>query len=147
MGAMPTVGRAGLALGLSALALGLAFAGGSALIAGDWWLAREPWIGIGLNLIVVGLAATGVFALILDAVEPIGWLRLLAVPPALSVAAMWVFYLTFGLATTGFGGPEHDIRTIIYSVPTTLVLFIALTLLTALPLLIARVRVGPSQAA
>lgn len=147
MGAMPTVGRAGLALGLSALALGLAFAGGSALIAGDWWLAREPWIGIGLNLIVVGLAATGVFALILDAVEPIGWLRLLAVPPALSVAAMWVFYLTFGLVTTAFGGPEHDIRTIIYSVPTTLVLFIALTLLTALPLLIARVRVGPSQAA
>lgn len=147
MRAMRKVGRAGFALGFGALALGLVFAGGSALVAGDWWLAREPWIGIGLNLIVAGLVATGVFALMLDVVEPIGWLRLVAAPPALLVAAMWALYLIIGLPTTGFGGAEHDIRTIIYSVPATMVLFIVLTLLVALPLLIARVRGGHSQSA
>lgn len=144
---MRTVERAGLALGLVALALGLAFAAGSAIVAGDWWLARQPWIGIGLNLIVAGLVATGTFALVLDAVEPVGRLRLLAVPPALLVGGMWAFYLIFGLPTSGHGGPDRDIRAIIYSVPSTLVLFIVLTLLLALPLLIARIRASHSQAA
>jgi hypothetical protein len=144
---MRTVERAGLALGLVALALGLAFAAGSAFVAGDWWLARQPWIGIGLNLIVVGLVASGVFAVVLDVVEPLGWLRLLAVPPALLVGAMWAFYLIFGLPTTGHGGPDRDITTILYSVPSTLILFIVLTLLLALPLLIARIRASHSQAA
>lgn len=138
---MRKLGRFGLAAGLAALTLGIAFAGGSAVVAGDWWLAREPWIGIGLNLIVLGLALTAVFVLLLDVVEPLGWLRLIAVPPGLLLTAMWAYYLLFGLPTTGFGGPEHNIGTIIYSVPTVLVLFTALTLLVTLPLLIGRVRV------
>ena len=141
MGGVRTAGRVGLALGLAALALGIGFAGGSALVAGDWWLAREPWIGIGLNLIVIGLAASGVFALVLDVVEPLGWLRLIAVPPALLLAGMWALYLVFGMPTTGLApGPERDIRTIIYSVPMALVWFVALTLLVAAPLAVGRVR-------
>ena len=133
-----TVGRGGLAIGLLALLAGALLAGGSALIAGDWWLARQPWIGIGLTLLVVGLVMTAVFALVLDAVEPVGRLRLLAVPPALIVGFFWAIWLVFGLPTTGFGGPERDIRTIIYSVPETLVLVLTATLLIGLPLVVSR---------
>lgn len=39
----------------------------------------------GMSLIVLGLAGGACFALLLDVVEPIGWWRLLAVPPALIV--------------------------------------------------------------
>lgn len=133
-----SIGRGGLAIGLLALLAGALFAGGSALIAGGWWLAREPWIGIGLTLLVLGMAVTAVFALVLDAVEPIGRLRLLAVPPALVVAFFWAIWLVIGMPTTGFGGPERDIRTIIYSAPETLVVVLAVTLLIALPLVVSR---------
>ncbi len=138
MRSLRAIGRGGLAVGLLALLAGALFAGGSALIAGDWWLAREPWIGIGLTLLVVGMAVTAVFALVLDTVEPVGWLRLLAVPPALIVAYFWAIWLVFGLPTTGFGGPERDIRTIVYSVPETLVLVLTATLLIGLPLVVSR---------
>lgn len=90
-----------------------------------WWPVTGGW-----NLIVIGLVAAGVFALLLDVIEPPGWLRLIAVPPALLLAAMW-----------------RDITTIIYSVPTSLVLFVVLTLLVALPPLIGLARGGPSQPA
>jgi hypothetical protein len=86
-----SIGRTGLAAGLFALAGGIVAAGVAALAAGDWWLARQPWIGVGLTLLVVGLAMTAVFALLLDAVEPVGRLRLLAVPPALVVGSFWAF--------------------------------------------------------
>lgn len=138
MVSLRTAGRGGLAVGILALLAGALLAGGSALIAGDWWLAREPWIGIGLTLLVVGLATTAVFALVLDAVEPVGLLRLLAVPPALVVGFFWATWLVIGLPTTGLGGPERDIRTIIYSVPETLVLVLTATLLMGLPLAVHR---------
>lgn len=140
MTAVRATGRIGLAVGLGILAVGLAFAGGSALVAGDWWLAREPWIGIGLNLIVAGLALTALFALFRVVVEPIGWWRLLAIPPALLVAGVWLLYLVVGLPTTGLGGAEHDIRTILYTLPVSMALLIVLTLLVGLPLMIARAR-------
>jgi hypothetical protein len=133
-----SVGRGGLAVGLVALLAGAILAGGSAVIAGDWWLAREPWIGVGLTLLVVGLAMTAVFALVLDAVEPVGRLRFLALPPALIVGFFWTIWLVIGLPTTGFGGPERDIRTIIYSVPETLLVVLAATLLVPLPLVLSR---------
>ncbi len=132
------MGGVGLIGGLAALVVGFVFAGGSAVVAGDWWLAREPWIGIGLNLIVIGLGATAVFAVILDVFEPLGWLRLIALPPALLLAGVWAIYLIIGVPSTGFGGAEHDPRTIIYSAPTSLVLLVVLTLLVALPLLLGR---------
>ncbi len=139
MESLRSIGRGGLGIGLLALLAGALLAGGSALIAGDWWLAREPWIGIGLTLLVVGMAMTAVFALVLDAVEPVGRLRLLAVPPALIAGFFWAIWLLIGLPTTGFGGPERDIRTIIYSVPETLVLVLTATLLIGLPLVVSRV--------
>jgi len=133
------IGRAGLAVGLLTLLAGALVAGGSALIAGDWWLAREPWIDIGLTLLVVGLALTAVFGAVLDVIEPVGWLRLLAVPPALVVGLLWADWLVIGLSSTGFDDhAEHDVRTIIYSVPYLLVVVLAATLLICLPLVVAR---------
>lgn len=140
-----SVGRVGLLGGLAALALGLLLAGGSALLAGDWWLAREPWIGWGLLVLVVGLILTAVFALLLDAIEPLGWLRFLALPPALVVAFMWFVWLVLGVPTTGPGaGPERDIRTILYSQPGLLVVVLVATLLVVLPLAMARIRAARS---
>ena len=141
-----SIGRIGLGAGLIALLVGVIAVGGSALAAGDWWLARQPWIGIGLTLIVISLALTAVFAVVLVAIEPLGWLRLLAVPPALLVALLWGFWLLVGLPTTG-GGPERDIGTMLYSLPEMLVLAIVATLLIASPLLVARIHRSPPATA
>jgi hypothetical protein len=135
-----SVGRTGLAAGLLALVGGIIGVGVAAIVAGDWWLARQPWIGIGLTLLVVGLAMTAVFALLLDAVEPVGWLRLLAVPPALVVGSFWAFMLVVGLPTTGPGGPERDVATMLYSLPEMLLILLVATLLIGLPLVVARIR-------
>jgi hypothetical protein len=147
MRGLRSIARGGLVIGLLALLAGGAATGGSAVIAGDWWLARQPWIGIGLSLLVAGLALTGAFALLLDAIEPVGWLRLMAVPPALLVGAMWAFWALFGMPTTGPGsGPERDVGTILYSSPEMLVLVLVATLLIASPLVVARVH-HPAPAA
>lgn len=134
------IGRTGLAAGILALVGGIIGVGVAAIVAGDWWLARQPWIGVGLTLLVVGLAMTAVFALLLDAVEPVGWLRLLAVPPALVVGSFWAFMLVVGLPTTGPGGPEHDVGTMLYSGPEMLLILLGATLLISLPLVVARIR-------
>ena len=131
------VGRAGLALGLLTLVLGGIAAVGSAILAGDWWLARQPWIGIGLALLVAGLAITAACAVLLDAIEPIGRLRLLALPPALVVGGFWAFWLVVGLPTTGPGGPDRDVATILYSLPEMLLIVLIATLLLTVPLVIA----------
>jgi hypothetical protein len=138
MTTIQTLGRRGLAGGLLATTVGLLLAVGSAVAAGDWWLARQPWIGVGLTLSVVGLAATAAFAALLDIVEPVGWARLLAVPPALFVAAFWAFTLLVGFPTTGFGGPARDVGTILYSLPQLFVAVLVATLLIGLPLAIRR---------
>jgi hypothetical protein len=62
----------------------------------------------------------------------------LALPPALIVGFCWWIWLVIGLPRTGFGGPERDIRTIIYSAPETLVVVLTATLLIALPLVVSR---------
>lgn len=145
MSALPSIGRVGLGAGLVALLVGAIAVGGSALAAGDWWLARQPWIGIGLTLIVVGLALTAVAAVVLVAIEPLGWLRLLAVPPALFVALLWGFVLFVGFPTTG--GPDRDLATILYSLPELLVITVVATLLIASPLVVARThRPAPTPA-
>ncbi len=135
-----SIGRAGFAAGLLAIASGLLAAGGAAIAAGDWWLAQQPWIGLGLGLLVIGLAMTALFGLLLDAVEPLGWLRLLAVPPALVVVSFLAFMLIVGLPTTGRGGPDFDVSASLYSVPDMLLVLLVATLLIALPLAAARVR-------
>ncbi len=140
MVSLRSIGRTGLAAGILALVGGIIGVGVAAIVAGDWWLARQPWIGVGLTLLVVGLAMTAVFALLLDAVEPVGWLRLLAVPPALVVGSFWAFMLVVGLPTTGPGGPEHDVGTMLYSLPEMLLILLVATLLISLPLVVARTR-------
>jgi hypothetical protein len=83
---------------------------------------------------------TAVFALLLDAVEPVGWLRRLAVTPALVVGSFWAFMLVVGLPTTGPRGPEHDVGTMPYSLPEVLLTLLVATLLISLPQVAARTR-------
>jgi hypothetical protein len=56
-------------------------------------------------------------------------------------------FLIIGMPTTGQGGSERDLRTIVYSSPGTLVLFIVLTLLVALPQVAVRLRAGTAPRA
>jgi hypothetical protein len=130
------IGWAGLAISAVATALGLVLALGSAIAAGDWDLAPMPWIGIGMTLIVVGLAGAACFALLLDVVEPIGWWRLLAVPPALLVGGFWAFVLIVGLPNTG--GPDFDVATILYTLPMWMAVLVIATVALALPAVVGR---------
>ena len=135
---MRWIGRFGLAIGLMALAAGGLMAAAAALMAGDWWLAQQPLIGLGLDLLVLGLALTAAFGVLSVVIEPIGWLRLLALPPALVVGVLWWAALVSGLPTTGRGGSVHDIATILYTIPYLIVVASVATLLILMPLLIAR---------
>jgi len=137
------IGWVGLASGAAALVIGLVLVVGSALAAGDWMLARQPAIGVGLTMLVFGHAVASVFALLLVAVEPLGWWRLVAVPPALFVGAFWVFLLAVGVPSTG--GPEFDVATALYSVPPLLALLVVTTGLIALPLVTLRRRAAPDD--
>lgn len=131
------IGRVGLGVSLVALAVGSLMVAAAAIIAGDWWLARQPWIGLGLDLLVLGLALTAVFGLMVVMVERVGWLRLLAVPPALLVGLLWWGVWVFGLPTTGRGGSVHDVATILYTLPYAIVIALVVTLSVLSPLLIA----------
>lgn len=79
--------------GLAALAVGLALIFGAVAAAGDWWLARQPWIGLGLDALVIGLAVIHIAAppLILVGLAPNPWRGVTA------------YVLLVGFATFGFG--------------------------------------------
>ena len=143
---MPTVRRigwVGLALATVVLVAGLLLVVGSAVAAGDWWLAGQPWIGIGLSMLVFGLAGTAAVGLLLVVVEPLGWWRLAALPPALFVGGFWAFVLIFGLPTTG--GTDFDVPTILYSLPSALMVLLVATLAIALvPVVGSRARTARS---
>lgn len=130
------IGWAGLVASGGVASLGLVLAVGSALAAGDWELAPQPWIGIGMSLIVLGLAGGACFALLLHVVEPIGRWRLLAVPPALIVGGLWAFVLIFGLPTSG--GPDFDVATVLYTLPLLIAVFVVATVALALPAVVGR---------
>lgn len=129
---------AGLAAAAVLGSIGLLLALGSALVAGDWDLAPMPWIGLGMTLIVAGLTSGAIFGVLLVIVEPIGWWRLLAIPPALLVGAFWLYVLVFGLPTSG--ATEFDVATILYSVPQWLAILTAATVALPLPALVGRFR-------
>lgn len=116
---------AGMAAAGAACALGLALAIRSAITAGDWNLAPMPWIGVGMTLVSVGLAGAAAFGLLLVVLEPLGWWRLLVVPPALIVVGFWLFVLVVGVPTSG--GPDDDVATILYSMPSLLAILIVVT--------------------
>jgi len=138
IGRLRTTGWVGLLGSGAILAIGLALVIGSAVAAGDWWLAREPWIGLGLTLASVGLGIFALCAVMLDLAEPIGAWRLLAVPPALLVGAFWSFVLVVGVPTTGLGGAERDVPTILYSIPEWFAALTALTIALPLPAIVRR---------
>ena len=77
-----------------------------------------------------GLAGTAAFGLLLVVVEPLGWWRLAALPPALLVGGFWAFVLIVGLPTTG--GTDFDVPTILYSLPSALMVLLVATLAIAL---------------
>jgi hypothetical protein len=132
------IGWTGLIVSVLALAAGLVFVVGSAVAAGDWLLAPQPWIGLGLTLPVIGLAGTALFGLVLDVVEPIGRWRWLAVPPALIVGGFWACVLIVGLPTTG--GPDFDVATVLYTLPAVLAVLLIATIALALPAVIGNSR-------
>ena len=134
--------RVTLGLGLLLLAVGVVLTGGSAIVAGDWWLARQPWIGVGLTSLVVGLAGIGVIGLLLNVIEPIGRVRILAIPPALLVVLVWLVTYMAPLSGACCAQPERDIATLLYSSPQALGLLIIGTLAILLPLAIARRRLA-----
>ena len=134
--------RVTLGLGLLLLAVGVVLTGGSAIVAGDWWLARQPWIGVGLTSLVVGLAVIGVVGLLLDVIEPIGRVRILAIPPALLVVVVWLVAYFAPLSGACCDQPDRDIATLLYSIPQALTLLIVGTLAILLPLAIARRRLA-----
>ena len=134
--------RVTLGLGLLLLAIGVVLTGGSAIVAGDWWLANEPWIGIGLTSLVLGLAVIGVIGLLLNAIEPIGRVRILAIPPAILVVAVWLIVYFLPITGACCDQPERDVATLLYSMPQALALLILGTLAILLPLAIARRRLA-----
>lgn len=134
---MRSIGRVSVGVSLLTLGVGGLMVAAAAVIAGDWWLARQPWIGLGLDLLVLGLALTAVFGFLSVMVERVGWLRLLAVPPALFVGLLWWAAWVFGLPTTGRGGSVRDIATILYTLPFVIVIALVATLLILSPLAIA----------
>ena len=111
-------------------------------MAGDWYLAREPWIGIGLTSLVIGLVIIGVVGLLLDVIEPIGRVRILAIPGVLLTIGVWFVAYTVPLSGACCDQPDRDIGGLLYSQPQELALLIVATLLILLPLAIARRRIG-----
>jgi len=126
--------------GLQALSVVLLVA--LTVTAGDWSLTPEPWTTLALTLLVCGLVITAVFVLALDVSEPLGWRRLVAVPPALFVLGTWTLALLIGVPATGLGA-EHDPRTVLYSLPQLAIALIVATDLLALPLALVRLRRSP----
>jgi hypothetical protein len=139
MARLRRIGWLGFTLGLVALGVGVLLAGGSAIVAGDWWLAPMPWIDLGMRSLVIGMALASVFAILLVVIEPVGWLRLISVPPALFLIVMWWVLTAIGFP---FQEDPPGVATSLYSMPNLLVLAVVATLLVALPLLIARLRVS-----
>ena len=134
------VGWVGLAVFGTVGVAGLVLSVASAVAAGDWDLAPMPWIGIGMTLLVAGLAGGACFAVLLDVVEPIGWWRLLAIPPALVIGGFWALVLIFGLPTTG--GPDFDVATVLYSLPVVTAVLVVATVALALPAVAGRPRIA-----
>jgi hypothetical protein len=136
--------KRGLIASLAILGIGLAFAIGSAVIAGDWWLAQRPWIEIGMRLSALGLLASALFGGLRVSVEPVGWWRLAAIPSAIVVASFWLFAFTIGLPTTG--GTETDVVVILYSIPQLFAILVLATVeIAAIPIIVRWWRGGAPE--
>jgi hypothetical protein len=144
-------GRFGLAIGLGMLAVGVALVLAAVVAGGGWLQAREPLIGWGLSITVGGLLITPPFAALRLGTEPIGWLRALAVLPAVIVAFGWVAVVVGGVGVFDGPPPEpgafvsrpaYNIETVLYTRTGIFMLLVVATPALAAPLLIDRLRGG-----
>jgi hypothetical protein len=132
---------------LGALGLGILLVTASALAAGDLYLAPEPWIGLGLDLLTIGLGLTALLGIIVVAVaSQLGRLRLLVIPPALVLASWWTYQLSLiasGRQETFRGPRTYDIPTEIYSTPDQSLLLLGLP--TAVIVVLALMATRPAR--
>jgi hypothetical protein len=137
-----SLARAAAIISISVLAVGLLMLAVGTAVTGDFYAIRQPWVGWGILLTVAGLALTAVTLGARVLVEPLGWSRVLALPPALAVVFLWTILLFYGLG----GGaccvptPPADVGTLLYSAPNYAALLIVVTLLIGLPLALPRLR-------
>ncbi len=117
---------------------GLAIMLVGAQLAGDWYALQLPWSDIGMILITVGLGGSAIFVVLEDLIEPIGRWRLLAVPGVAIGAWFWFVLVVFGLASTGRGGTDSPVFTLLYSAPQYIAVLAIAVAASALPLLIVR---------
>lgn len=130
---------------LAVLGAGLLLLGVGSAIAGDLYALTLPWSGWGIDLVAAGLALTAITLGARVIVEPLGWWRLVALPPALATAFLWAILLFVGLGTGGSCCTQPSnpgVGTWLYSSPETAACLIISTLLIGLPLAIGRVRRG-----
>lgn len=144
LNAIRRVGRAALSLSAIVLSLGMLILLGSALVAGGWWEVREPLASDAMAITIAGLVmmeVTGTFEVV---VEPVGRLRLLAVPPIAVVVFVW-----WAIAVAGAGPvtgtppapgqpyvpPTYDLITILHNRQDYLVLLTLATVAIPAPLI------------
>ena len=134
--------RVAAIVAIGVLAVGLLMLAVGAVIAGDLYAIRQPWSGLGIDLAVVGAAATAITLAARVLLEPLGRSRLLGVPPAAVTALLWGLLIFLGLGSGGACcGPNYPgIGTELYSAPLYAGLLIAATLLIGLPLALPRLR-------
>lgn len=132
---------------LAVLAAGLLILGVGSVIAGDLYALTLPWSGWGIDLTVAGLALTAITLGARVIVEPLGWWRLLAVPPTIVVTLTWAYLGLIGPSVAGAPCyppecvvPSPDVGTALYSIPEYAAWLLAWTLLIGLPLVIGRFR-------
>ncbi len=132
--------RAAALASLLGLGAGVAIMAAAGLVSGDWWLIREPWGGIGMRLITVGLGGSLLFLFAEDVLEPVGRWRLVALPGIAVGGLVWLFLALVGLPAGGAccEQPTTDLVTALYSAPQAIVLLMAAVGVTALPLILAR---------
>jgi hypothetical protein len=123
------IGRLGLAASLAVLAVGLLMSIGAAATGGGWMEATMPWIEVGMRLSTISLLAGACFGGLRVVVEPIGWWRLLAIPPGIVLTTFWLLAFVVGLPTAN--GTEADVAVILYSLPAMFAGVVAATLVTA----------------
>jgi hypothetical protein len=121
MQAMQRLLRWAFVTALGVLAVGLFLVATSSLAAGGLYSAAEPWIGIGLDLLTIGLGLTAVLGILVVAVASrLGRARFIVIVPALVLAFWWsylLFLIASGTQATARGPRTYDIPTEIYSSP------------------------------
>ena len=125
---------------LVALGVGLATMAVATVVYGDWWLIRRPWGDVGMGLIAIGIGGSLLGLGVAAVIEPVGWLRLLALPGILVGACVWWFLAFVGLPAGGAccEQPVPNLVTALYSAPQSILILLAAVAVTALPLVLTR---------